>query len=72
MLRVMHPGRRTTSASGRCGLNPGMDRGRCGLLVEARNAPWLSPEGCSGTWGAVPVHGATCAVTRSEKVVSRV
>ncbi|GAB2796536.1 hypothetical protein GCM10027073_30480 [Streptomyces chlorus] len=26
----------------------GMDRGRCGLLVEARNAPWQSPEGYSG------------------------
>lgn len=25
-----------------------MERGRCGPLVEARNAPGLAPEGCSG------------------------
>ena len=39
-----------------------MDRGRCGPLVEARNAPWS--EGCR-------YYETTCSVTRSENAVSR-
>ncbi len=47
-----------------------MERGRCGPLVEARNAPWYSPEGCPQELFAR--YELTCAVTRLEKVVSRV
>lgn len=47
-----------------------MDRGRCGPLVVARNAPGFSPEGYSGE--PLGTYELTCAVTRLEKVVSRV
>jgi len=46
-----------------------MDRVRCGLLVEARNAPWYFPEEYSGD---LPGYELTCVVTRLENVVSRV
>ncbi len=48
-----------------------MERGRCGPLVVARSAPPVlhlrgTQESC---WGKG--YEVTCAVTRSEKVVSR-
>ena len=47
-----------------------MDRGRCGPLVVARNAPGFSPERGSGE--PLGTYELTCVVTRLEKVVSRV
>ncbi|GDY78091.1 hypothetical protein SAV31267_075760 [Streptomyces avermitilis] len=46
-----------------------MDRGRCGPLVVARNAPGIYLRGAQEFIGD---YELTCAVTRLEKVVRRV